>query len=141
MQGINLAELSRKDMTRKEFIVFSLLMIATLCGIGGLIAQLSSHAAAPAIPTEPETGILGMMGNASVVSDPTASGSKAVKFSAHTLPTTGDLATRCSFGAYAGSTTAHAALEQTVGAALKNYVMYFNMGYNGSAGWPTAEAD
>lgn len=50
------------------------------------------------------------------------------------------LYTRCSFGVYSGSTSAHTALETTVGAKIPRYVTYQDMGSGGASNWPTTEA-
>jgi hypothetical protein len=50
------------------------------------------------------------------------------------------LSTRCSFGAFTGSTSGNAALEKEIGATLKRYVTFQTMGTNGASGWPTADA-
>ncbi len=71
-----------KDLTRKEFIGLIGLAVATLTGITGLIRQLESHAATPTASIEPENGTLS--GGAAAVTDATASGGKAVKFSSGT---------------------------------------------------------
>lgn len=71
-----------KDLTRKEFIGLVGLAVATLTGITGLIRQLESHAATPTAKIEPENGTLS--GTATAVTDATASGGAAVKFSSGT---------------------------------------------------------
>lgn len=91
-----------KEMTRKEFLAFSALAIATVFGVVGLVKTLLSHAATPTASFEPESGA--KTGGANTVSDAGASGGSAVKFTAaSSLPTTGDLVTRCRFGAYASN--------------------------------------
>jgi hypothetical protein len=65
-------------MTRKEFLGFAAVTIASAFGITGLIKELASHASTPTAEAEPETGTV--TAPAAVVSDTTASNQKAIKF-------------------------------------------------------------
>jgi len=65
-------------MTRREFIFFSAVAMASLVGIGGLITELLSSAATQAVAKEAEDGTLA--GNAAAVAENGASGGKAIKF-------------------------------------------------------------
>jgi hypothetical protein len=141
-----LASLSAKEMNRREFLKFSAIIAASLFGIAGVIKELQSHAATATASLEAEGGVLA--GGATVLAGEGASNGRAVKFDKATtppppptnLPTTGDLYKRCAFGVSAGSTGAHAALENLFGAKLKHFVCFKNMGNNGASNWP-AEAD
>jgi hypothetical protein len=83
-----LSELLDRQMTRKEFINWSALLVVSLFGIGGVLETLSSHAATPGASKEAETGTLA--NGATTFSDSTASGGQAVRFesSRPTLPAT-----------------------------------------------------
>jgi hypothetical protein len=72
----------KREMTRKDFLGFSALTIASLFGIVGTITELLSHAATPYASEEAESGTLS--GNTALTSDSTASGGKAVQFGAST---------------------------------------------------------
>jgi len=66
-------------MTRKEFIVFSMVFFASIFGITGLIKELTSHADAfSSVEAEAEDGVI--TGPAVKVTDNTASGGAAVQF-------------------------------------------------------------
>lgn len=52
----------------------------------------------------------------------------------------GQLASRCTFGAYTGGVDRHAALEQELGVRIPRYVTYQVMGEDGRSNWPQAEA-
>jgi hypothetical protein len=106
--------LLEKEMTRKEFLGVSAFAVASIFGIGGIIHELRSHAAAPFITTEPETGTV--TSGATVVTDTMASGSKAIKFAALTPtppPSSGGLSAPLIVPAVNGS----GALLRTVGSA------------------------
>ncbi|HEX8182503.1 MAG TPA: hypothetical protein VF575_02780 [Candidatus Saccharimonadales bacterium] len=64
-------------MSRKEFLGVSALAVVSLFGIAGLLRELSTSAATPAISNEPENGTASGTSN---ISDTTASGSTSVKF-------------------------------------------------------------
>ncbi|TAH34091.1 hypothetical protein EYC59_03785 [Candidatus Saccharibacteria bacterium] len=72
-------KLLEREMTRKEFLAFSVFAVASVFGITGLIKTLLSHAATPTASLQLENGT--RTGNANTVSDASASGSTAVKFS------------------------------------------------------------
>ncbi len=74
----NLQQLLRKEMTRKEFLGLGAFVVATAVGVTGLLRELNSRAATPAASFEPEAGT--RTGNATTISDSTASGGEAIKF-------------------------------------------------------------
>ena len=82
MQHDRFQKLLEKEMSRKEFLAFSLLAVASVFGIVGLIRELVSKAATPTASFETESGT--KTGNATTVTDATASGSAAAKFGATT---------------------------------------------------------
>ncbi len=65
-------------MTRREFLVFGGIAVASLFGIGGILKQLVSHAATTPIAVEPENGVKTLP--AATVPDGTASGGQAIQF-------------------------------------------------------------
>jgi hypothetical protein len=71
-------KLLRREMSRKDFLGFSALAVASLLGVYGLIEKLTSHATTPTASVEPETGTVNLP--ATKVNDTTASAGKAVKF-------------------------------------------------------------
>jgi hypothetical protein len=75
-----LAQLFERNMTRKEFLGWGAIVVASIFGLGGIVKMLMSHAATPAAALEPETGTA--TAPATVVNDTTASGGKAIKFGA-----------------------------------------------------------
>jgi hypothetical protein len=77
-------KLLKKEMSRKEFLFFCLLAIGGIVGLGGLLKQLTSSAATPFVTSEPENGTVKTP--AKVVADATASGGKAVQFTAPAPP-------------------------------------------------------
>jgi hypothetical protein len=73
-----LTDLLKKEMTRKEFLGFTALTVASMFGIFGVVTELLSHAATPYASSEAESGDLA--GTASKVSDSSASEGEAVIF-------------------------------------------------------------
>jgi hypothetical protein len=73
-----LQKLLEKEMTRKNFLSVSALAIVSLIGIGGILAELISHAEGPYTTGKPQSGTL--TGNAKTVANSTALGSEAVEF-------------------------------------------------------------
>jgi hypothetical protein len=63
-------KLLKRDMTRKEFLTFSGLIIVSIFGIAGVIKELASHATTPTASVEPEDGTPST--NAKKVTDSTA---------------------------------------------------------------------
>ncbi len=78
MPLVDADKLLETEMTRKQFLAFSALAMASVFGFVGLVKLLTSHAGTPTASIEPEDGTL--MGGASSVSDTTASGGKGVQF-------------------------------------------------------------
>ncbi len=78
MQNPHLKKLLQRKMTRKEFLIFGGVAVASLFGVGGVIRMLSSQAASPFVSTEPENGT--KTGPVTVITDSTASGGKNLKF-------------------------------------------------------------
>jgi hypothetical protein len=74
-----------KEMTRKEFLAFSMVAVAGIFGVVGLIKELSSHAASPTANSEAENGTISPP--AGEVSDINASGGHAIQFGNHTATT------------------------------------------------------
>ena len=73
---------------RKNNLLIALIVVA-IFGLLGLISLLSSHAATPVAAGEAESGTLGS--SASLITDPNASGTKAVTFgSSSTTPPPGN---------------------------------------------------
>jgi len=85
MAKSHLQKLKEKDMTRKEFLTFGLVIFASLFGIVGVIKQLLSHAATATATGEAEGG--NVASPATVVSDAGASGGAAIKFQPVPTPT------------------------------------------------------
>lgn len=85
MDNYDLKGVLHKEMSRKEFFIFSMLAIGSAFGFVGLIRELSSHAATATATIEPEVGMVAG-GGAKVVNDTAASGGKAVRFAAATVP-------------------------------------------------------
>jgi hypothetical protein len=73
-----LEQLFRKELTRKEFINWSALLIVSMFGVGGVLETLRSHAATPEASEEAEKGTL--TGPAQIINDSSASGGEAVAF-------------------------------------------------------------
>jgi hypothetical protein len=89
MQHTDFKKLLSVPVTRKEFLGLGVLAVATAFGLVGLLRELSSKAASNAVDIEPEDGTL--QAGATVKSDATASGGKAVQFgsvAASTMPLT-----------------------------------------------------
>jgi hypothetical protein len=84
MANPHLQKLLKKEMTRKEFLVLGGLLVGSVFGITGIIKELMSHAAGVSASGEPEIGTV--TSPASIVTDSTASGGKAVKFGSATTP-------------------------------------------------------
>jgi hypothetical protein len=78
MHNERLKRLLQKEMTRREFMGFTAVLISSLFGFVGVISELLSHAATPFSSVEAEDGSLS--GDAQIVNDPNASGGKEVKF-------------------------------------------------------------
>jgi hypothetical protein len=74
----HLEELLKKEMTRKDFLGFSALAVISMFSIFGVITELLSHASTPYASGESELGTLS--GDATAVSDSSASGGEAVRF-------------------------------------------------------------
>jgi mannan endo-1,4-beta-mannosidase len=79
-----LKNIFHKPMTRKEFLGLSVFALASLFGIVGIIEELKSHAASISLSEEPETGTV--KSPATIVTDASASGGKAIKFGTATNP-------------------------------------------------------
>lgn len=77
---VNIHKLAKQEMTRKEFLGFLVILVATVAGITGLLKELRSRAATLATGAEAELGAL--TGQATVAADATASNGSAVKFGA-----------------------------------------------------------
>lgn len=75
-----LEKLLHREMTRKEFLGFSMFVMASAFGITGMLKALESHAATPTASFEPEDGTLS--GGAAKATDASASGGSAVQFGA-----------------------------------------------------------
>jgi hypothetical protein len=73
-------ELLKQEMSRKDFLKISALLIVSMFGLFGVLEELSSKAATPYASSEAESGNLG--GSAKVVAGTTASGGNAVAFEA-----------------------------------------------------------
>ena len=82
MPSPRMQKLLEREMSRKEFLAFGAFAVASIFGIVGLIRQLTSHAATPAVSTEAEDGTV--QTPATIVTDSTASGGGAVKFGSTT---------------------------------------------------------
>jgi hypothetical protein len=82
MLNSKIKNLIHKEMTRKDFLSFSALTIASLFGVVGVITELLSHAATPYASTEAETGT--ETGSAENTEDSAASQGKAVQFGSTT---------------------------------------------------------
>lgn len=80
MNKPELRNLMAAEMTRKQFLAFSVFAVASVFGFVGLLKLLTSHAATPTASIEPEDGTLS--GGTNRVADATASGGNAVKFTA-----------------------------------------------------------
>jgi len=78
MAKYNFKPLLDKQMTRKEFIVFGAVAIASLFSIIGVVSELLSHADGPYTTSEAEGGALD--GGAAKFTDNNASGGEAVRF-------------------------------------------------------------
>ena len=78
MPSPRIQNLLDREMSRKEFLAFAVFAVASVFGITGLIRELASHAATPAVNIEPETGTV--TAPATTVTDGTASGIRAVQF-------------------------------------------------------------
>jgi hypothetical protein len=78
MNSSQLKRILHKEMTRKDFLSFTALGIASLFGAFGVIAELLSHAATPFATEEAEKG--SKTGVATTVISATASGGEAVQF-------------------------------------------------------------
>lgn len=78
MSKLGVQRLLEREMTRQQFLGLSVAALASVIGITGLIEQLKTHAAAPYLSSEPESGALS--GTAATLSDTAASGGKAVNF-------------------------------------------------------------
>ena len=76
------AKIWQKEMTRKEFLGFSVFTMASVFGIVGLIKELTSRAATPTASFEAEDGTV--TAPAKVVAD-SASGGSAIKFGTPTV--------------------------------------------------------
>ena len=81
MYRSELNKLLEQEMTRKQFLAFSVFAVASVFGLVGLLKLLTSHAATPTAAFEPEDGSLGGVNK---VADGSASGGSAVKFAAGT---------------------------------------------------------
>jgi hypothetical protein len=73
-----LSNLLRKEMTRKDFLGFTALTVASLFGAFGVITELLSHAATPYASDEAENGNLTT--GAAITNDNIASDGKVVSF-------------------------------------------------------------
>jgi hypothetical protein len=82
-----IANLLDRDMTRKEFVKWSALLVVSMFGVGGVLETLLSHAQSPSASTEAESGNLSS--GAVAYNDSSASGGQAVRFSEDTGNTTG----------------------------------------------------
>lgn len=80
MTRFDTKHLLQKEMTRKEFIGFSIFTVLSVFGIVGVLRQLGSHAATPTASVEPEAGTVAQ--GAVKKTDATASGGMAVQFGA-----------------------------------------------------------
>ena len=82
MRKLDLEDLFRKQMTRKEFFVYSGLIIASMFSIIGVMTELLSKASGPYTSAEAESGKL--TGSATSVAKTGTSGGKEVQFGATT---------------------------------------------------------
>jgi hypothetical protein len=73
-----------REMTRKEFLGWSAVVVASIFGLGGIAKMLISHAATPTVAAEPELGTA--TSPAGVITDAAASSGKAVRFAAPATP-------------------------------------------------------
>ena len=78
MSKTSFQNILQKEITRKEFLSFSVFAVASIFGIVGLIRELASRAATPTASAEAEAGTVSAP--ATKVTDTQASGSQAVKF-------------------------------------------------------------
>jgi hypothetical protein len=82
MPNSNFQKLLKKEMTRRDFLGVTAIAIVSMIGIGGILAELISHAEGPYTTGNPLSGTL--TGNAKVVADSGASTGSAVEFEANT---------------------------------------------------------
>jgi hypothetical protein len=78
MDKSKLKYLLKKEMTRKDFLSVTALAVISVIGIGGVIAELISHAEGRYTSGNPKTGTLA--GGAKTVASTTALGSEEVQF-------------------------------------------------------------
>jgi hypothetical protein len=71
-------DIFKKEMTRRDFLGFTALSVASMFGAFGVITELLSHAATPYASSEAEAGSLTTGANKTV--DTTASGNTAIQF-------------------------------------------------------------
>src|SRR5664279_4171254 len=84
MNNKTLDRMLHAEMSRKEFLSFSVFAFASIIGVAGVIRELTAHAATVAASAEPESGTLASC--ATNKADTTASGGHAVAFSACSSP-------------------------------------------------------
>jgi hypothetical protein len=84
-KGSHFLSLLHKPMTRKDFLRTGAIGIISIFGATGVITELLSHAASPYESREAEAGTAS--GNTTLLTDSTASGSKALQFGTTTVKT------------------------------------------------------
>ena len=91
MTDTKLNKLLQKEMSRKDFLNLSFLLVISTFGVFGVLTKLLSHAATPYAANEAEKGT--RTGTATLSTDPTASGNAAVVFGTGTTTTGGSVPT------------------------------------------------
>lgn len=84
MTNPKLKNLLQKEMTRKDFLNISFLLVISAFGVYGVLTKLLSQAATPYTSEEAEKGT--RTGTTTLTNDPTASGSAAVQFGTVATP-------------------------------------------------------
>lgn len=89
MTNTKLKNLLQKEMTRKDFLNLSFLLVISAFGVYGVLTKLLSQAASPYATNEAEKGT--RSGTTTITNDPTASGGAAVEFGTASTGTGGVL--------------------------------------------------
>jgi hypothetical protein len=84
MANTTLKQLMEREMSRKEFLGWTAVVVASIFGLGGIAKMLVSHAATPAVSLESEKGTL--TDPAKAITDSSASGAQAVQFATPAAP-------------------------------------------------------
>jgi hypothetical protein len=130
-----LQSLLEKEMTRRDFLGFTALTVASMFGVFGVITELLSHAATPYASEEAENGT--KTGLATVISSSSDSQGEAIVFSEITsIPSTGSLANRIIFGAAGGDSSTELS---TLGTQIGAYNTYAATMSATGAAFPTSD--